>query len=257
MISIPVKIIVQTAPASYVPPDDMQGVLEAIPQYTTYEMNDTGANVAINASSTGVDTAGLWVWTLNQFNMPPRVMAYYTNQWLPYYTGRPGELRSYIGAWAGTFDTSGRAYYGSGWDGWCLCNGQNGTVDIRNRFVIPGYRWDGGGWVVNFAAYGTGLNDAYNYQGYGTLYQSQSPYKFVQYVNLPKMYVNMNMTDFFKWTSTGHGENWTAIQPGGGGGGDQGTWAYPIDQWPYMIDYPLNILPPFIAVGYAQFMGYQ
>jgi hypothetical protein len=256
MISIPVKIIVQTVPASYVPPTDMQGVLEAIPKYTTYEMNDTGANVSIGPSSAGVDTKGLWVWTLNQYHQPPRLMADYNNKWVPYYTGKPGEIRAYVGAWAGTFDSTGRAYFGTGWDGWCLCNGQNGTVNLQNRFMVPGYRW-AGGWVVSFAYSDPGLGDVFNIEGYGTVYQANSPYKYIQYVNMPQLYLGLNNTDFYKWTKSGTGDNWTAIQPGGGGGGNQGVWTYPMDQEYYTINYPLNVLPPFIAVGFAQFMGYQ
>lgn len=253
MISIPVKVTTQTVPASYTPPEDMQGVLEAVPKYTVYEMNDSGINISISASSSGADPNGLWVWTLNQYKMPPRIMADYNNQWVQVYTGLPGELRMYIGAWSGTFDGSGRAYFGTGWDGWCLCNGNNGTVNIQNHFIVPGYRWDGGGWVVNF----TGFGDAYNVGSYGGFLQAQSVYKNIQFINMPLATVYLQYTDFYKWTKTGTGENWTVCNPGGGGGGNQGTWTYPVDQEPYMINYPLNILPPFVAAGFAQFMGYQ
>jgi microcystin-dependent protein len=46
-----------------------------------------------------------------------------------------GEVKMYIGSLTGKFDNTGLGI-SSNWFGWALCNGQNGTPDLRGRFAV-------------------------------------------------------------------------------------------------------------------------
>jgi hypothetical protein len=251
MIELPLVITPQSVPANYEPPDDMQGLLEAVPEYTTYVLNDDGANVTINATG-GADFNGIWAWDLSAQNQPFRLMTGYRNSWWPLYTGMPGEIRMMVTPPAGYFDGSGRGLQNSGWDGWCLCNGQNGTVNLNNLFVVPGYRYDGTAWVTN-----VDNKDAYS--------NPKSPYFQIALDNFPGMTGNMPIgftlflqyTNFFKTNQFNSGEYSTIVDPQAST--TQGTYfwtVYPMDESDQMIQYPVSILPPYIALGYVQFMGY-
>lgn len=250
MISLPITVTTQSVPGSYIPPDDMQGLLEAVPNFTKYELNDNGETISINSSG-GADFNGLWIWMIP--NQAPRVMTGYRNSWWPLYTGLPGEIRMLVAPPAGHFDSSGRGLQYAGWDGWCLCNGQNGTVTLENLFIVPGYRFDGAGWVTNVDG-----ADAYG--------NAKKPFIQLSLSNFPgasgneplglTFYVKYN--DFLKWNKYGSGELSTVTAPGSPQTktANYYTWVYPIDQSAYMLRWPISTIPPYIALGYVQFMGY-
>jgi hypothetical protein len=250
---VPLQTLVTTnsVPASYVPPTDMQGVLEAIPNFTNYALNDSGAVVQVNSNGAGADPNGLWAWMLNQYNLPARLMTGYRGNWWQVYTGKPGELRWFIGYTAGYFDSSGYGIEGSGWEGWAICNGQNGTMNFaasNGLFIVPAYRFDGYGWVTNVSG-----ADAYN-NGSGQSFQ-------LAVWNFPTVAVWINCTNYFTWTSTNEGGGWSIRDPGlpSSGGvsvGNQALWTYPLDGNPIYLTYPISRIPPYIAAGILQFVGY-
>jgi hypothetical protein len=263
--SIPISTTVQTVSASYVPPDDMQGVLEAVPQFVDIEMNDTGANITMNATGAGGDLNGLFVWRLDQYKLPPRLMTGYRNGWWQVYTGKFTELRMFAGAPASYFDGTGRGIEYSGWEGWALSNGQNGTINLQNFFVIPGYRNDGNSWIAKIfsadAFYGIPSQQVQAAAGVTPV--SAGAIDFVDInANQRSFQINLNnlahfglwanATDFFKKTRSGSGENRTVVAPGVSGD----YWVYPIDQWQIMYQLPISRIPPYVALGFAQFIGY-
>ena len=241
------KVTTNSVPNSYSNPTDMQGVLEAIPNFTTYELNDNGAVMQVNANGAGASLDGLWVWMLNQYKMPPRLMTGYRNGWWQVYTGKPWELKMFVGYTTGYFDSSGYGIEYAGWEGWALCNGQNQTFNFHSLFIVPGYRWDGVWWVTNVA-----------YGGNGDTYFDAAGQKFVLGVwNFPQLAAWVNATNFYKWTSTGEGGNWTIRDPGAATQGNQGLWSYPLDNSGQMADFSISRIPPYIAVGLVQFVGYR
>jgi hypothetical protein len=267
--SLPVKITVGSVPGSYQPPTDMQGLLEAIPQFTTYEMHDTGANVNISANGAGADGNGLWVWMLNAYKLPPRILTGYRNDWWTVYNGIPGEIRMLVAAWSSYFDASGRGLHWGLWEGWALCNGQNGTVHLANEFIVPGYRWDGGGWVTNVYTYATfnGANMATDWwtqnnvdsYGGGSRAFNITLVNFGNWADEPgAATLDLNYSGFYSFLKQGGGGGgWMVTFAGQTGGGyNYATWTYPLDQSPYMVNSPVSRIPPYIAVGYAQFVGY-
>jgi hypothetical protein len=68
--------------------------------------------------------------------------------------------------------------------------------------------------------------------------------------------LNLNYNSYFTALKSGVGGSWTVVGPGESGTHNYGTWVYPLDQSPYMVDSPVSRIPPYIAVGYAQFVGY-
>jgi hypothetical protein len=269
--SIPVSTNVRTVPANYVPPDDMQGLMEAVPQFIDIEMNDIGANVTMNATGAGADLNGLFIWRLDQRNLPPRVMTGYRGGFWQFYTGKPTELRMFMGYPSGYFDGSGRGIEYSGWEGWAISNGQNGTINLENFFIIPGYRNDGNSWIAKVfsadAFYGIPSSKAQAAAGvtpvsaglidFVDINANQREF-VINLNNFPSFGLWVNATDFFKFTKSGSGENWTAVAPeaAAGSGHNSTNWVYPIDQWQIMYQMPISRLPPYVAVGFVQFVGY-
>lgn len=254
MIELPVLITTSSVPADYTPPDDMQGLLEALPQFTTYELDDTGANVSINSTG-GADLNGLWIWMLNAIKQPPRVMTGYQNGWWPVYSGKPGEVRMTFAPPAGYFDGSGRGLEYSGWEGWCFCNGQNGTTFLENAFIVPGYRWDGGGWVTKIEGHDTYQDRALNYFQIYTWNLSGFPYPGA--LDHGEFQLALQATNFFKMNKHQSGEYATICDPGPQSGAfNVYWWTYPEDHAGEMWQWPISNIPPYIAVGFVQFMGY-
>jgi hypothetical protein len=253
--NIPLKTVVTTnsVPASYVPPTDMQGLLESIPNFTNYALNDSGAVMQVNSTGAGASLDGLWVWMLNQYKLPARLMTGYRNNWWQVYTGKPWEIRMYIGYTTGYFDSSGYGIEAAGWEGWAICNGQNNTFNFaaaNGLFIVPGYRWDGTWWVTNV----TGAGDTY--------FNAAGKSFTIGVWNFPIIAVWINATNFFKWTPSNTGELWSVRDPGipSSGGesvGNQAVWSYPVDGNNIHYNWSMSRIPPYIAVGFVQFVGYR
>jgi hypothetical protein len=255
-VSTPLRTLVTTnsVPASYQPPTDMQGLIEAVPNFTTYVLNDNGAVMQVNANGAGASLDGLWVWMLNQYKLPARLMTGYRNNWWQVYTGKPYELRWFIGYTVGYFDSSGFGIEAAGWEGWAICNGQNGTFNFAKAnglFIVPGYRWDGTWWVTNVTD--TVTDTYFNAAGQD----------FVLGVwNFPILPLWVVSTNFYKWTASNTGGFWSVRDPGppssgGESQGNQALWTYPIDQNGTFYNFPISRIPPYIAAGIVQFVGYR
>ena len=48
----------------------------------------------------------------------------------------PGGVIMFHGETSGNFDGSGIGVAGTAYEGWAICNGQNGTPDLRGRFIV-------------------------------------------------------------------------------------------------------------------------
>lgn len=73
---------------------------------------------------------------------PMGTYRYYSGTWRKQYTGKLGELAFYQGDPAVDFDGTGLGIVGGEWDGWALCNGNNGTGDLSDRFIVGGRMTD-------------------------------------------------------------------------------------------------------------------
>ena len=341
---IPITVTVRSVPVNYEPPNDMQGVLEAVAQYTDYEAQADGPGIVI--SSTGVETEpdtgaqigadpnGIFVWTPGPApgvaGLSPRPMAWYRNSWWNVYTGQPGEIRYFIGAPQSYFDGTGLGLDWSGWEGWALCNGNNNTIDLGARFIVPGYRYDSTqGWITQlgsvldvgggaptptwpFGVGGGGYGPGFSFDWLSKVFDpSSAPQLFAQnfypYTALIKNVTDITAPIDLVWGGWAHmqfgywnfssndppiqtttvpswpglnvdfatqtksqsiqfGKDPTVHWPGGATSAyypgpidtlyDAGTWTYQIDQNPQFQNSIMSRLPPYIAVGLVQFLGY-
>jgi hypothetical protein len=213
-------------------------VVEAVAQYTLYQF-DPDYILVVKGPNTpqSQDQNKLWLKT-DQVGRPLGLYVMYNGTWRQTATGNPGQIAMFAGAWTTYFDATGLGYSGLPWDGWAIANGNNGTMNLSNKFLVPGYRCDGWGlWVTNIDGY-----DAYS--GGRSSFQ-------ISYYNLPYMTVTLNAHDGFA--------------PGGGAFGATNYGANPqgglIGSWPYMINntgsqLPISLIPPFLALGFVQFIGF-
>lgn len=87
------------------------------------------------------DTTKLWL-KVDSAGRAYFFYLYYSSAWRPLFFANPGEVK-YSGVLtfpldAAVFDSTGLGIKGGAYDSWAVCNGQNATPDLRNRFIIVG-----------------------------------------------------------------------------------------------------------------------
>jgi len=73
---------------------------------------------------------------------PMGTYVYYSGSWRREYKGQIGQLSYYQGDPAVDFDGTGLGIVGGEWDGWALCNGNNATSDLSDRFIVAAHMTD-------------------------------------------------------------------------------------------------------------------
>lgn len=61
---------------------------------------------------------------------------FYSGTWRKQYAGNTDELRFFMGNPNDHFDGTGKGTPGGNWDGFALCNGQNGTPNLSDKFLV-------------------------------------------------------------------------------------------------------------------------
>jgi len=86
---------------------------------------------------------------------PVNIKTYWHGRWRRVYNGMLGEIRIYSGDPSIDFDSNGLGIVSGNYDGWHLCNGQDGVEDMSDRFVIGAHMnnnqlagYQGGQWVT-------------------------------------------------------------------------------------------------------------
>ena len=233
--SIPIRAQPLQYPKSLSAPSTFQSLLEAIAQYTLY-LFDQDYVLMVKGPNKPVaqDQNKIWLKT-DALGRPLGLFVMYNGNWRQVATGNIGQITMYAGDWTTYFDASGLGFSTLPWDGWAIANGSNGTIDLRNRFVVPGYRCDGWNlWVTNVDGY-----DAYT--GGRQWFQ-------IYLGNLPPMTMQFNTESNFSRT----GGDWGVVSYTDSA--NQGTWVYPVSGTGGQA--PISVIPPYIALGYAQFVGY-
>jgi hypothetical protein len=73
---------------------------------------------------------------------PIALMTFWRGNWRRVYNGMLGEIRGYSGNPKDDFDDTGLGKISEQYDGWALCNGQNGTPDLSDKFILGGHMND-------------------------------------------------------------------------------------------------------------------
>jgi len=174
------------------------------------------------------------VWFVVDGNgRPLGVKLFYNGSWRPMYSGAIGDIKMFAGGTSGQFDGTGRGVVGSWHDGWAICNGLNGTQNLLNRFVVGG-NWDGSWWATTVEGSSTYSGGA------GTLY--------IQPANLPPLYAEVAVH------SNGGGSASGSIL-GGGTDPIQDYTVVGVNRAP-LQGLPLTNCPPYVSLGFLQFIGY-
>lgn len=213
-------------------PSTFQALLEAIAQYTLYNF-DPDYTLAVKGPNTPAtqDNNKLWVQT-DVAGRPTGLLTMYNGKWRQTATGNPFQIAMFAGDWYLYFDSTGMSTPGKPWDGWAIANGNNGTQNLTNKFIIPGYKYVSGAWVTNVSGADTSSGGANTFT--------------VGLANLPPLSIDVSASGNF--CSGGSWFSSTFPQTGSG-------------QWQYKVagtgqNLPISSLPPFIALGFVQYVGY-
>jgi len=139
----------QPAPACY--PSDVNAMLRLCAEGggLSGTIPDTaGGGVFVGSSPPSSSlTNKVWFKT-DGVGRPLGIFMFYNGNWRKVYTGVGyGEVRMYVGG-GNVFDGSGRGIVGGDFDGWALCNGNNGTPNLTDHFIVSG-GFNGSAWVTS------------------------------------------------------------------------------------------------------------
>jgi hypothetical protein len=90
----------------------------------------------VSATTPGVnDQDKIWA-KLDGAGRPIGLFFFYGGNWRRFYNASINDIGMFSGNPAGVFDNTGKGIVGTDQDGWCLANGQNGTINLSNQFVV-------------------------------------------------------------------------------------------------------------------------
>ncbi len=76
-----------------------------------------------------------WI-RLDAVGRPLGTYVFYAGTWRREITGKLNEITMFSGNPATFFDGTGKGLITGQWDGWFLCNGQNGTPNLSDKFIV-------------------------------------------------------------------------------------------------------------------------
>jgi hypothetical protein len=95
----------------------------------------------------GQDKTDLAWIELDSAGRPLAIRVYYAGHWRKVYSGMIGEIRMYSGdpSNGDIWTTQGHGVVGSDYDGWQICNGNNGSPDLSDKFIVGAHMNDKNG----------------------------------------------------------------------------------------------------------------
>lgn len=142
--SLPVPITYANAPAGTCP-TTIDDLIQLFRDITTAEVSGSYLPYVLGSSTPQVeDQDKAWI-RLDAAGRPLGTFLYYAGSWRRQYNGKFNEVTMFNGNPAIFFDGTGRGLTTSEWDGWSLCNGQNGTPNLSDKFIVAAHLDDSGG----------------------------------------------------------------------------------------------------------------
>lgn len=178
---------------------------------------------------------------------PLAIYLYYSGNWRRFYSGKIGEITIFSGNPA-TYFSSGLGIVGGEWDGFALCDGTNGTPNLSNLFIVGGAMdnagitgYSGGSWKtsVSGGSLATGGQSGYT----------------IKNTDLPNLTVQVTGAHYSSGAATGIQRT---LVDGDHSAGDH-TDLNPIASYGQTAGTAQTLIPnvpPFLAMGYAMFVGY-
>jgi hypothetical protein len=200
----------------------------------------------IGSTTPGTDDQDKAWLKLDHNGRPLGTFTFYQGKWRRIYNGMLGEIRMYAGDPTDTtdgFDKNGLGIVQGLYDGWHLCNGMDGTPNFSNHFIIAANMADltigyGTDWRTNVEG-GAAVDHGGNFQT--TLNAANTYRPATPAVLVDKYSVNNNNNDpsgiLYGVNSVQH----IPLVPA-----DLGNTA----------PTPVDIMNPYIALGFILFVGY-
>lgn len=88
------------------------------------------------AATPSVDQQNLIWHKIDVDGRPIGTFHFYNGAWRREYSGRQDEIRYFMGDPSIHFESNGRGIVGGEWDGFALCNGNNGTPNLTDKFIV-------------------------------------------------------------------------------------------------------------------------
>lgn len=179
---------------------------------------------------------------------PIGTYVYYSGAWRREYTGKIGEVVMYSGDPDVDFaESGGRGTVGGEWDGWQLCNGQNGSANLSDKFVIGAKMDDLGiGYENGDGPWKTNVTGSPTQEGAGnteiTLTDETTFRKPVEQIKLGQ------------WTADGNAAG-TSLY--GLVNNDLTDVIFQAADAGNETPDPITVIPPYYALAFAVFVGYD
>ncbi len=109
---------------------------EVLASYLPYVLGSTTPAVE--------DQDKAWI-RLDAAGRPLGTFLFYSGSWRRQYNGKFNEITMFNGNPSLFFDSTGRGLTTSEWDGWSICNGQNGTPNLTDKFIVAAHMDDSDG----------------------------------------------------------------------------------------------------------------
>jgi hypothetical protein len=138
-------------PAPGACPADFSALVALLRTLVSGEITTDFQTFVVSASTPSVDDQDKLWFKVDGSGRPLGIFKYYSGNWRRFYNGVLGEVRMFNGDPTGKFDGTGKGILGTDWDGWALMNGNNGTENISNLFIIAAHM-DGSGGIAQYAS---------------------------------------------------------------------------------------------------------
>lgn len=231
-------------------PMNINQMIDLLNTLVTSEIQGTYIPYIIGNAEPGVDDRDkAWIQTDSQ-GRPLMIKVFYSGAWRRVYSGIPGEVRGYTGDPSIDFDDDGKGNVGGNWDGWQICNGNNGSPDLSDKFLIGGHMNDSGGHVGYNSGWQTFVNGDTDQKTGGVLEGK----------------IKLNATNTYRPASSRIGATrWSADGNGPDGSGglaglpgdDTGNFLIHAAEPGNINPADINVLPPFYALAWVTFVGYS
>jgi hypothetical protein len=237
----------QPAPACY--PSDVNGMLDLLTtggglSGTIPDTAGGGIYVGSSPPSSSL-TQKVWFKT-DGAGRPLGVYMYYNGNWRKVYTGVAHGTMIMCQYYSGFFDGTGRGIIGGDYDGWAICNGNNGTPNLEGYFPVPGVEGEAVGqpagvWYTDAEGTGVWKNNG-----------GQKAQVTLAMANLPAMVAHSHIVSG-QFGNVGPGYAISTSDaaspdyqlPVTDAGGNKGT------------SQPLPFPHLYVALGFLMFVGYQ
>lgn len=120
-------------------PLNLTSLIDLLNLLVTSAIQGDYAPYVLSSTAPGVlDQDKVWIQT-DTSGRPIATKTFYNGGWRRVYNGMPKEIRGYTGNPSVDFDTTGRGKISGDYDGWAICNGNNGTPNLTDRFLVSAH----------------------------------------------------------------------------------------------------------------------